>query len=266
VTAAARLVLRDWSTGKLPRYALPPKADVHSALDIPAPANATDIYGNDENVLAQIPSRAERRRATGVVRMAAAARETRRVDLAAPWTGVNADADGDEPMDVDPQNSAEADEDAVGEEGQDDEDEDDPEDQDDEDQEDGSEEGDEADEAVVLAPASGKRKRSVTLAVAPSAKKVVFAASRSSKAFSKSSAPATIGSVLPPRASAPPKSALKARPSRVTVKPKLSVADARKVRRQVPTKTEAKGKPAKAKVQAADAGKGAGMYDFKEFF
>ncbi|KAI5124889.1 hypothetical protein M0805_007318 [Coniferiporia weirii] len=156
---AARIVLRDWSTGRLPRFS-----------QHPAPAGNVDagLDAADEEALKAAPLRKEMRKGRGIVRLVPGVVETRTVGLEMPW---DADAGG----------SSEEDEGDVGDvqvaseedEGSEDEEEDEDEDA----SEVAVEEIDVEEEEEDLPPSpKGKRKRQEKLASAPASKKVMFAA------------------------------------------------------------------------------------------
>jgi nuclear GTP-binding protein len=158
LTSAARVLLRDWSTGKLPRYAAPPKVDADAALPIPtpdaAPAQDGVAYADDAATLAHVPTRADRRRGAGLVRLAAGALEARAVPIDAPWAGGDAGDDMDGHDDAEDADAA----DAAGDEDEAEEDVDDEDADVDELGVDEDEDEDEEDEEEVApAPAPGKR-------------------------------------------------------------------------------------------------------------
>ncbi|KAF8211548.1 hypothetical protein K438DRAFT_1807499 [Mycena galopus ATCC 62051] len=77
LTGAARVVLRDWSVGKFPRYTVPPAAESSTPS---APLSAVD-----ETVLATLQTRKDMRKARGLVKLTCGAVETRKVALELPW-------------------------------------------------------------------------------------------------------------------------------------------------------------------------------------
>ncbi|KZV71396.1 hypothetical protein PENSPDRAFT_630282 [Peniophora sp. CONT] len=85
---AARSLLRDWATGKLPRVAVPPKGAVSGA------------DAEDQEVLKLLKSTAEMKKGDGLVRLAAVEVEDREVDLEAPWV-VQDDSDDDDEEEMD---------------------------------------------------------------------------------------------------------------------------------------------------------------------
>ncbi|KAI0285084.1 hypothetical protein BGY98DRAFT_1093202 [Russula aff. rugulosa BPL654] len=100
LAAAARIVLRDWSTGKLSRYAVPPTVSGSgTAADAVSTALAT-IYEGDAALLEKLPPRKEMRRTRDLVRLSSERVDDRTLALDAPWfsrDGVSdSDADDDE--------------------------------------------------------------------------------------------------------------------------------------------------------------------------
>ena len=90
---AARLVLRDWSIGKLPRYAVPPAPqDATTATDCGDSALAA-IYTNDAALLERLVTRKELRRSRDVVRLSSGRADERALALEAPWFGSARDDD-----------------------------------------------------------------------------------------------------------------------------------------------------------------------------
>ncbi|KAF8189693.1 GTP-binding protein [Pholiota molesta] len=187
LTGAARIVLRDWSVGKLSHYTLPPSSA--SPKSTPAEASHAEsdtllaqLYAHDEAVLAGLPTRKDRRRDGGLVRLAPArAADARHAALEQDWAGLQdseAEAsddgaeqsagDDDAGMDVDDEEEEDAEEgEEEGSEGS---------------EEEGQEDDDEdEDDLPAPAPLSNKqkRKRALEAEAAPPArpaKKVAFAA------------------------------------------------------------------------------------------
>ncbi|KAH9045726.1 P-loop containing nucleoside triphosphate hydrolase protein [Lactarius pseudohatsudake] len=85
LVGAARLVLRDWSTGKLPRYAVPPPIAQH-----PTP------YADDDALLERLVPRKELRRSRDVVRLSSGQVDERALAFEAPWFGSSAATAGSE--------------------------------------------------------------------------------------------------------------------------------------------------------------------------
>ncbi|KAI0035639.1 P-loop containing nucleoside triphosphate hydrolase protein [Vararia minispora EC-137] len=139
-TGAARVVLRDWTTGKLPRVAVPPS---------PGEPAVTDM-----ELLARLKTRAEMRKGSGFIRLAARPVDDRTVGLSAPWVLPDACGDEDEGEEGVEYN---VDEESYSEE---------------DDHEDDQDEDVDGDEVSTLPPLSSKRKA----ALVPSrpVKKVAF--------------------------------------------------------------------------------------------
>lgn len=165
MAGAARIVLRDWSIGKFPRFTPTPATADGSAL-LKLPASLRELYQKDEEIIAALKPRKEMRKSTGLVKLVAGSIDGRKVDVEAEWTGLDRDGDN---------NGEGNDEENASEEAEsDDEDvEMDNSAQDDEDEESDGEEDEEP--TPVL---SGKRKRTekLTASVVRPTKKVSFAA------------------------------------------------------------------------------------------
>ena len=173
-TLAARVVLRDWNSGKFPRYTLPPS---------PPPAvNTTDttlteIYAMDDSVLSQLKTRSEFRKSSGLVKMNPGEINKRTLILDAEWAS---------PEDSEPSEDDDEDEKMIDFYGND------GDDEDDEDSEDGSEdeedeeerEDDEEYESEPLVPLPLKRKHPVESSKGPGVppkKRVAFNMQKSVK-------------------------------------------------------------------------------------
>ncbi|KAH8999424.1 hypothetical protein EDB92DRAFT_1834090 [Lactarius akahatsu] len=89
LVGAARLVLRDWSTGKLPRYAVPPPIIAQQADGDPTVAT---IYADDDALLERLVPRKELRRSRDVVRLSSGQVDERALAFEAPWFGSSAAA------------------------------------------------------------------------------------------------------------------------------------------------------------------------------
>ncbi|KAL1732837.1 hypothetical protein EV714DRAFT_282387 [Schizophyllum commune] len=156
LTNASRVVLRDWSTGRIKWYT-------------PGPASSAAPSEAVEAILSRLPTRKELRRAGGLVKLTPGAVDERAVELDAPWVRgaeprVGVDSD-DEDVDVDMEEEDEED----SEEDDEDEDDEEDEEEDDEDQE----------EEDLPTPPPSKRKRGASNDKSlppPPAKKVAFAA------------------------------------------------------------------------------------------
>lgn len=263
LTGAARIVLRDWSLGKLARYttaSAPAPSSDNAALDV------AKLYANDEPILASLKTRKEMRKAGGVVKFSAGAVETRKVAVDEPWVGLAGEDD---------EEGEESEEDDL-EVGQDEEDEDEEGDLDEEDdEEEEMDEGedtddDEDDEEDTLPPFSNKQKRKRSAEPAPPAppsKKVAFAADpKTSKQARKAGslkikAQQQKPAPVPAKKVEEPKQPLKAVE---TAKSKLPVKEKKVVEKKVANVAakKAKGsKPAKSPTT-----KGPEAYDFSKFF
>ena len=89
--------MRDWSTGKLSRYAVPPVVSAVSgtAADTVSPALAT-IYAGDAALLERLLPRKELRRSRDLVRLSSERVDDRALAFDAPWFDAdNRDVDGD---------------------------------------------------------------------------------------------------------------------------------------------------------------------------
>ncbi|KAF9474929.1 hypothetical protein BDN70DRAFT_884317 [Pholiota conissans] len=183
LTGAARIVLRDWSVGKLSHYTIPsPKSITHTTPAEPSNSKSdtllAHLYANDEAVLAGIPTRKEKRKEGGLVKLTATnSADERKAAIEQDWAGLEVSED-EESDDDDEQPEADDDEgmDVDSEEEEDEE-------EDEEEAEEGSgedgEEEDEDDEEPALPPLSNKQKRKRALEAAQPerpAKKVSFAA------------------------------------------------------------------------------------------
>ncbi|KAL1684850.1 P-loop containing nucleoside triphosphate hydrolase protein [Schizophyllum commune] len=155
---ASRVVLRDWSTGRIKWYT-------------PGPTSSAGPSEAVEAILSRLPTRKELRRAGGLVKLTPGAVDERAVELDAPWVrgaepraGWDSD-DDEEDGDVDMEG-----EDDDEEEDEDEEDEAEDEDEDNEDEE---------EEEDLPSPPPSKRKRGAANDQSlppPPAKKVAFAA------------------------------------------------------------------------------------------
>ncbi|KAI0786475.1 P-loop containing nucleoside triphosphate hydrolase protein [Abortiporus biennis] len=155
LTWASRIVLRDWSTGKFPRYTFPTTA-------------SKDSSPTDGDVLLELKTRKELRKSRGLLKLKESGIDSRQVDYERAWVAEELSSDSDE--DEEDEDDAEIDELEDDESGEEDEDEDEDEEASDE------EEAGEEDEEVLTA---GKRKRSLKqkpLSPPRPAKKVAFAA------------------------------------------------------------------------------------------
>jgi len=260
LTGAARIVLRDWSLGKLARYttaSAPASSSDNAALDM------AKLYTNDEPILASLKTRKEMRKARGVVKFSAGAVETRKVAVDEPWIGLigEDDEEGEE---------SEEDGSEVGqdEEDEEDEDEEDESEETDEGEDTDDDEDDEEDTPPPLPSNKRKRKRAAEPAPpTPPSKRVAFAADpKTSKQARKAGslklkAQQQKPAPIPTKKVEEPKQPLKAVE---TAKAKLLMKEKKVVEKKVANVAakKAKGsKPAKSSTT-----KGPEAYDFSKFF
>ncbi|KZT74532.1 hypothetical protein DAEQUDRAFT_197091 [Daedalea quercina L-15889] len=162
LAAASRIVLRDWSTGKFPRYTRPQSA---SPAAVPS-SDFADICAKNDEILSRLQTRKEMRKSSGVVKMSAGEAESREVAFNVPYFGAEEDEDKDDGTDEEVDELERSGDDVTG-----DEDEDEDASEDDEEENEDKEDGDE-----VPVPAAGKRKRAAQKVPLRPAKKVAFAA------------------------------------------------------------------------------------------
>ena len=94
LAAAARIILRDWSTGKLSRYAVPPAiTGPGTAAGAVSPA-LVRIYEGDAALLEKLPPRKEMRRTRDLVRLSSERIDDRTLALDTPWFNTEDGADG----------------------------------------------------------------------------------------------------------------------------------------------------------------------------
>ena len=235
VSSASRILLRDWSTGKFPRFTMPSSVSTSMSVDSPF----ADLYVSDEKILELLPTRKERRMTTGAVKLTPSKSETRKVTFEAPWV-----ADDEESED----------EDAEGEDDDDEEDQDVEMDNDDDGDDEEEDEEDEEEEEPVPPPSS-KRKRAPPTPVHAPSKKVAFAPEpKTTKAFRSAAgaraAPAAVAKKLSTTSTKPAKKASAATPKPSVKAAMQKVANAKKS-------------------GSSTANKSAGndeAYDFKKFF
>lgn len=221
-------MLRDWSTGKIPRYTVPGVSSSDAAQE----ASSADLYPGDEKILSTLHTRKELRASKGLVKLKPSEADSRELALDVSWVG-SVDSDDDESQD-------EEDGESEGEEGGDD---DEAEDEEDEDAED-------EDEDMEL-PVS-KRKRGPSRVAPRPTKKVAFSAEPTDTKQARRAAGA--------RGSQPKKAVPEG--SKTTAKSKPTKPQS--VPKAVPTKKAANA-PSKKSVALASTGDGED-YDFKMFF
>ncbi|KAJ7283380.1 hypothetical protein C8J57DRAFT_1709798 [Mycena rebaudengoi] len=231
LTGAARIVLRDWSTGKFPRYTVPPASST---------ATTPSLTPADEAALATLQTRKDLRKARGLVKFTCGTIEARKAAVQEPWAPIalekDEDAEGDDA------------EDEEVDEGQDEEDEEDEEEDDDgNDEDEADEEEEEEEEAPPILSGKQKRKRATELAPTPR-KKVSFGPDPKTSKQARSA-----GSL----ARKPATSTAAA----VKQKPKTAAVPAKKER-----KVANAGVKAKASQKASTGGAAGEEYDFGKFF
>ncbi|KAI0773754.1 GNL3L/Grn1 putative GTPase-domain-containing protein [Fomes fomentarius] len=272
LAGAARMVLRDWSSGKLARFTLPPSSTSSSpsspsshASPAADPALAEIYATKDPSVLAHLRARKELRKAGGLVKLRPGEVDTRKLVLDASFFLSSDDEgmDGDEedggavddadevglPDGEESEESYASDEDEEGdeEEGSDEEDED-------------EDEEDEEDE--LASPPKGKRKRVLAKAPARPAKRVAFAAEPRGTKQARSAAGAKGAAASKAMAKAKGKEATKVtkKPAKAAVlakPPKAAAPAAKKIANAASSKKSGASAPAKD---------GEVAYDFKQFF
>ncbi|PSS32011.1 hypothetical protein PHLCEN_2v2253 [Hermanssonia centrifuga] len=239
---ASRIVLRDWSTGKFPRYATP------GPTSLATPADPTsELYTKDEETLSKLPTRKELRKSSGVVKLTPSEVDDRRIALEVTWASADDDeseSDGAEGREVELEES--------GGDEEEDEDEDEEEEDGDEDEKDEDEEEEETTLPV------GKRKRGITKASEPvrPAKKVAFSVEPQNTKQARAAAGARGSALAAARKAKAGLKASAAKDKSATPKPSLKAAAPKKVANAASSK--------KAVPVASSVGEEA--YDFKKFF
>jgi len=165
LTGAARIVLRDWSTGKFGHYSTPPViAASPEHLSSPG-ADLTALYAQDETILAALPTRKEMRKQQGLVKFSPGSVDQRKAKTEEDWAALedSEDEEGDD------DNSAEDDDEGVADGGEEEEEEEagkaeveegSEEEEDDSEETDSIMDEDEEDDILaVLEPMSKKQKR-----------------------------------------------------------------------------------------------------------
>ncbi|KAF8897148.1 hypothetical protein BD779DRAFT_353539 [Infundibulicybe gibba] len=166
LASASRIVLRDWSTGKFPRYTIPPN-DVSSQVTQP---DLQVIYAKEIAILAVHPTKKEMRKSGGLVKFISSEIEQRAPILVEPWSNLkdgNTSSDEDEDEDEEEDVNEEGDPPTVVEESDDIAESPAP-------SEEESQKGDPEDESPPPMPKTQKRKRPQDSKLVPS-KKVTFA-------------------------------------------------------------------------------------------
>lgn len=89
LTGAARIVLRDWSSGKLVRFTTPPSPSqplgAFSSNDPGSNIFATEFYADDGAILATLSTRKEMRKKGGLVKLFPGSIEERKVEMEQNW-------------------------------------------------------------------------------------------------------------------------------------------------------------------------------------
>ncbi|KAI0959303.1 hypothetical protein AcW1_004162 [Taiwanofungus camphoratus] len=251
LAGASRIVLRDWSTGKFPRYTMP--ASPPSPSTTLSDPSLADVYAKDGQILSNLLTRKEMRKAGGVVKLKPGEKETRKVLLDAAWIG-SEDEDGNE-SDVEKDESGDdTSEDIKGS---------------DEDDEDEEHEGDEDEDEKTL-PLTGKCKRAATKAAIPlprPAKKVAFSAEPRGTKQARAAA-----GVKGQQMAALNTNARSTVEGKFRVKPQSKAAKTTRMARDKPsaeTSTVATTKnanPSSKKTSASKGNDGEEAYDFNKFF
>ncbi|KAF7331730.1 hypothetical protein MKEN_00052800 [Mycena kentingensis (nom. inval.)] len=198
LTGAARIVLRDWSTGKLPWYTIPAAEMAPGTL---SPA--------DEVTLGTLQTRKELRKVRGLIKLKIGVVETRKALVEESWVPEIASESSDE---------EEEDEEGASEDG--DEDGDEEEDDDDEEVEEMEADPSEDDEEATPPPIlSGKQKRKRAAEKAAPRKKVSFGPEPKSSKQARSAAGAAAGKKQPSSQKAPSKMKAAAPPKKVANAP-----------------------------------------------
>lgn len=250
LTGASRIVLRDWSTNKFPRFTIPPASSTATAVSPDDKLAA--LYVNDESVLSTLKLRKEMRKTEGLVKFVPGEIEGRKALIHDPWAGSVEDED-DEDEDGD---NEEASDEVADEEEEDDEDESDEEPE---------------PEPEPAPPVSGKQKRKLAAdrSSGPPHKKVAFAAdpkeSKQARSAGSRKGQAPMDTPRAKAVSKPKTSPLKkVSAAKATVeKPKAVVEKKekeRKVANVAPVKTKASQK------SVAKSASGEEAYDFGKFF
>ncbi|KAJ3523723.1 hypothetical protein NM688_g8679 [Phlebia brevispora] len=239
VVGAARVLLRDWSTGKFPRYTVPPATTAGSEN-----GEFAEEYANDEQVLATLTPRKELRKSSGLIKLKTGAVEDRKMDLEMSWVESEQLSDEDD---------EEAEEPGAAEDESEDEDEEDE------------------DEPVPVQPTSKRKRGLAATSGFPPAKKVAFAPEPKNTKQARSAAGArgaTIATSRKAKAADNEKRKASSKPN-ATVPGKSTKSKHRDS--AISAKTPAAKKVAnaassKSKKAAVDSAAGEEAYDFKKFF
>ncbi len=231
-------MLRDWSTGKFPRYATPSP----TSLATPVDPTLSELYIKDEETLSKLPTRKELRKSSGVVKLTPSEVDDRRIALEVTWASADDDeSEGD---------GAEGSEEELEESGGDEEE--------DEDEDEEEEDGDEDDEEEEITLPVGKRKRGIAKSSEPirPAKKVAFSVEPQNTKQARAAAGARGSALAAARKAKAGLKASAAKDKSATPKSSLKAAAPKKVANAASSK--------KAVPVASSVGEEA--YDFKKFF
>ncbi|KDR74391.1 hypothetical protein GALMADRAFT_250307 [Galerina marginata CBS 339.88] len=290
LTGAARIVLRDWSIGKLSHYATPPTTSTSTPTVIPGTAESssksqladaesfiTQLYTKHEAILAGLPTRKEKRKQGGLVKLSSGVVDDRKTALEEDWAGLedseDEESDVDEPtgLDVEGMDVDEAEED---------------EEEENEEESDEGQESDKEDEEEMTPPPISKkhkRKRAVEMS-APErpSKKVAFTppSSKRSQLDSKRAgkhSPIRTAQQKPLKSAQVPSKKLDSKPQDKPVpKPKISPSKVSAGSAAVKTASDTKGKVANvstkktkgplAPIVQKNGSNGPEAYDFGKFF
>ncbi|KAI0643674.1 P-loop containing nucleoside triphosphate hydrolase protein [Trametes meyenii] len=242
---AAKLVLRDWSSGKFARYTMP-------SASLPDPVSSdpalSEIYSTDQTVLSKLSTRKELRKAGGLIKLRPGAVDTRKAVLDASYF-LGSEDEGDEGDEEEGATLDETDDlDLDGDASVEDYVSDKEEDEDDEEEED----------EEPPSPPRGKRKRGAAKAPerARPAKKVAFAAEPKGTKQARSAAGAK-GATAAKAKSKPADD----KPAKKAVKKATTAAKPASTKKVA---NSSAGKKGAAATPAAQDGEVA--YDFKQFF
>lgn len=248
LAVASRIVLRDWSTDKFPRYTRPlGPASISAAAD--STAAFAEVSAKNDEIISRLETRKEMRKTRGAVRMTPGEVELREVALDNAYFGPDAKEEGSDEDEDDEMDGGE--------------DVDELDDSDGEDEEgavsEGESDDEEEEEDAVPASAPGKRKRgAVQKAPARPTKKVAFAAEPKGTKQARSAAGAAGSQVAASKSKADQR---KAKPT-----PEAKPA---KVQKKAPSVSAAIKKIAnskKAKQPSSVSKDGEETYDFSKFF
>lgn len=95
---AARIVLRDWNSGRFARYTPPPTVSSREPLSLDSTFTSfiAPLYGKDPAILAVLATRKEIWKKGGLVKLSSSGVEERKVTLEEDWTHEDESGDGHE--------------------------------------------------------------------------------------------------------------------------------------------------------------------------